>query len=289
MRSVAVTCVAILLASMAGGLTAQRATPATRRVFDTATIRRNMTGDVASNIIDRADGFTMLNVPVSALVARAYSPAVPLEMVGLPRWATSDRYDVTATTTVANPTAEIRNEMLRTLLADRFKLTAHVEQREQPAYDLVLSRTDRRTGPGIQPSTVDCSTTTAARAKPSTSGTDTKSAGSLAAAASRSARCSMAGDGDRIEGDTTIPALAELFGPAAGRPVVDKTGLKGTYHVVITYAGASRIRRAGTPAPATPPPTLFDAVQDQLGMKLQPSTMLRDTLVIDRLEKPAEN
>jgi uncharacterized protein (TIGR03435 family) len=99
----------------------------------------------------------------------------------------------------------------------------------------------------------------------------------------------MAGDGDRIEGDTTLSMLADVFAPAAGRAVVDKTGLKGSYHVVITYAGASRVRRAGAATPATPPPTIFDAVQEQLGMRLQPSTMLRDTLVVDRIEKPSEN
>ena len=107
----------LLLAATAGVVTEQRSTaPATatapRLAFTVVSVRRNMTNDVGSNIMDRADGgFTMLNVPVSALIARAYSPAVPLDMVGLPRWATTDRYDVSTTSSIANPTADQRRDM----------------------------------------------------------------------------------------------------------------------------------------------------------------------------------
>jgi uncharacterized protein (TIGR03435 family) len=285
MRTVEVALTTMLLCAAAAAVTAQRATPpAPRQTFDAVSIRRNMTNDIGANIIDRANGFTMLNVPVSALVARAYSPTIPLDMVGLPRWATNDRYDITVTSSLPNPTAEQRREMLRSLLADRFKLTVHVERRPEPAYDLVLARADGRLGPGIKPSTVDCEGSTANAPTPAGAPDVRAAAGAVAIRAA----CTMAGDGDKIEGDTTMQALADMFVPAAGRAVVDKTGLKGTYHVTLTYAGASRVPRAG--APSSPaPPLIFDAVQEQLGMKLQASTTSRETLVIDRLEKPGEN
>jgi uncharacterized protein (TIGR03435 family) len=286
MRTVEVTLTTVLLCAAAGIVTAQRATPASPKLtFDAVSIRRNMTNDIGANIIDRANGFTMLNVPVSALVARAYSPTIPLDMVGLPRWATSDRYDITATSSLANPSAGQRTEMLRSLLADRFKLTAHTERRPEPAYDLVLARADGRLGPGIKPSTVDCEKNLAASAAKPAGAPDVRAAAGAVAAR---ATCTMAGDGDTVEGDTTIPALADMLVPVAGRSVVDKTGLKGTYHVTLTYAGGSSIPRPVTPSSPLPP-LIFDAVQEQLGMKLQSSTTTRETLVIDHLEKPSEN
>jgi len=220
--------------------------------------------------MDRADGgFTMLNVPVSALIARAYPPAVPLDMVGLPRWATTDRYDVSTTSSIASPTTEQRRDMLRTLLADRFKLVAHTDRREQPAYDLVLARADRRLGSGITAVTVDCEEKTAVTAP---------------------SRCRLVEGSNRVEGDTTIAWLASFLRTVAGRPVVDKTGLKGSYHVTMTYDRAAPPPGSGAAPPSfSAVPSIFTAVQDQLGMKLEPSRALEELLVIDRLERPSEN
>jgi len=265
----------LLLAATAGVVTEQRSTaPATttapRQAFTVVSVRRNMTNDVGSNIMDRADGgFTMLNVPVSALIARAYPPAVPLDMVGLPRWATTDRYDVSTTSSIASPTADQRRDMLRTLLADRFKLVAHTDRREQPAYDLVLARTDRRLGPGLTAATVDCEEKTAVTAP---------------------SRCRLVEGSNRVEGDTTIAWLASFLRTAAGRPVVDKTGLKGSYHVTIAYDRAAPPPGSGAAPPSfSAVPSIFTAVQEQLGMKLESSRAFEELLVIDRLERPSEN
>ncbi len=66
--------------------------------FEVVSIKRNTTNPLGSKVNERPDGgFTMLNIPVVLLIARAYSPAVPIEMVGLPEWARSERYDVSAT------------------------------------------------------------------------------------------------------------------------------------------------------------------------------------------------
>src|SRR5438552_4148888 len=131
--------------------------------FDVVSIKRDTTGTgpLGSNgRSERPDGsFTLLNTPIATVIARAYPPAVPADMVGLPEWATvgGDRYDVIAKSSLSRPaTPDERAAMFRAMLADRFKLAAHMENREQPVYDLVLARRDGRLGPGITKVDVDC-------------------------------------------------------------------------------------------------------------------------------------
>src|SRR5262245_1763488 len=103
-----------------------------------------------SNASQRPDGsLTLTNMPVATFIARAYGIA-PVNMVGLPGWAGSERYDLIATASVPGATAEQRAAMLKAMLADRFKLSVHVDPREQAAYDLVLARKDGTLGPGIK-------------------------------------------------------------------------------------------------------------------------------------------
>src|SRR6185295_5908261 len=108
-------------------------------------------------VYQRPDGgLTMKNFPVGSYIARAYPPTIPAEIVGLPAWAMSERYDVIATSSLSRATAEDRIAMLRGMLADRFKLVVHFEKREQPAYDLVLARRDGKLGPGLTRVDADC-------------------------------------------------------------------------------------------------------------------------------------
>ena len=133
--------------------------------FDVVSITQSKTTTLGSTVTQRPDGgITMVNVPVVAFIARAYPPAAPIDMVGLPGWARSERYDVSATSSLSNPTSDERSAMLRAMLADRFKLAVHFEKREQPAFDLVLARSDGRLGPGIKPLAMDCERIAAERA-----------------------------------------------------------------------------------------------------------------------------
>jgi uncharacterized protein (TIGR03435 family) len=254
--------------------------PARRPAFEVVSIRRNMTNDVASNIIERSDGgFTMLNVPTTALLARAYAPAI-IDIANVPRWVAAERYDVTVTSPLPNATGAQRREMLQAMLADRFKLTVHTEMRDEASYDLVMARADRRLGPDIKPAAIDCD------AKP----TDGRSAqGNAPAGRGRPARGSLATAGascvllvnrDRIDGDATMAGLADMLRGAAARPIVDKTGLKGSYHI-------SMMPDASTPASGDLPP-LLSALESRLGLKLVPSMTKGDVVVIDRIERPGE-
>ena len=139
---------------------------ATEVSFDVVSIKRHTDTtrpEFGSNVTQRPDGgFTMLNIPLGTLISRAYPPAVPIDMVGLPDWVMRERYDVSATSTLTRPSQDQQTAMLRAMLADRCKLVAHVENREQPVYDLVVARSDGKLGPNLQPSEVDCDAKTAA-------------------------------------------------------------------------------------------------------------------------------
>jgi uncharacterized protein (TIGR03435 family) len=81
-----------------------------------SSIRRNTSGDLNFGVEQRPDGgLVATNVVVATLIARAYPPAIPAEMVGLPAWARSDRYDITATSPLSNPSPEDRIAMVRAL------------------------------------------------------------------------------------------------------------------------------------------------------------------------------
>jgi uncharacterized protein (TIGR03435 family) len=250
----------------------------------------------------------MTNIPVGTLISRAYPFAVPIDMVGLPGWAMSERYDVSAISSLSSPTPDDRTAMLRALLVDRFNLAVHVESREQPIYDLVLARRDGRLGSGLTPLDVDCDAQMAAeRAAAETA----RNTGTPLPPPQRPAfnasppPCSTrivgafirdrAGDGlgrmgDLLEGETTMDNLATTLRLAAGRVVVNKTGLPGSYRVRMNFD--MRAARRGPDVDASTPDTassVFTAVEEQLGLKLESSRAPRETLIIDRLERPTDN
>jgi len=260
--------------------------------FDVVSIKRNTTvfgpGPLPQPI-QRPDGSLVLtNVPLNSLIARAYPG---LETLGLPDWAKAERYDVATTSTLTTATADDRAAMMRAMLADRFKLVAHVEPREQDVYDLVLARKDRRLGSGLQKSDADCGTPAPQQqpaGRPDFSLPPPPCTIRMLGSPVRPDK--QVALGDLVEGEATMAILATaLRNLGAGRPVVDKTGLPGTYKIRMNFDMRATIR---PPAPGQPPSdvaTIFTAVQEQLGLKLEPSKARLDVLVIDRLEHPTEN
>jgi uncharacterized protein (TIGR03435 family) len=188
-----------------------------------------------SNVTQRPDGgLTMLNIPLGTLLSRAYPPAAPIDMVGLPDWVMRERYDVSATSTLTRPSQDQQTAMMRAMLADRCKLVAHLENREQPVYDLVVARSDGKLGPNLQPSEVDC----AAKAKADRAATEAaRAAGTIPPRPAipdlngPPPPCSFRMLANTTEGGATMEMLARLLRLAAGRPVIDKTGLKGSYRM----------------------------------------------------------
>jgi uncharacterized protein (TIGR03435 family) len=246
-------------------------------------------------------GITITNLPVANLIARAYPPTLPIEIVGLPEWARTDRYTVSATSPLSSATRDDHLAMMRAMLADRFKLAVHFEKRRQPAFDLVLARRDRRLGPGLRPLNVACPANAKVPAAPTEKPPlppqmpDFKTPPPPCTFRTVGAVLrDRLGDGqgklgDLLEGEGTMAALAESLRAWADRPVVDKTGLTGTYRVVMNFDMLARVKGPSVMPSPDAVPAVFTAVEQQLGLKLEPSRQVRDTLVVDQLERPTEN
>ena len=158
--------------------------------------------------------------------------------------------------------------MLRTLLADRFRLQVHAEQRELAVFDLVMVHEDRRLGTQLTPSTC---------ASPTVPATQTPGA--------RPCVPFRLGGGASITAEgITMPELATRLArfPAVQRPVRDRTGLQGSFDLQITFVGIAN------PDPDAGP-GLFTALQEQLGLRLQPTTGPVEVIVVDRVERPTPN
>jgi uncharacterized protein (TIGR03435 family) len=294
MRKRVLTFVAALMAASVAPVGQTRVAPGDLK-YDVVSIKRNTSGAIGSNgsVPQRPDGgFVMLNIPIGTLVGQAFETA-PVDMVGLPGWAMSmnERYDVSATASLTSATPEQRRAMLRAMLEERMKLVVRVEPREQPVYDLVMARADGSLGPGITRSETDCE---AKLAEQRAAVEAALAAGTAPPPPTRPdfnapVSCTFSVAGERMDGESEIAGLARMLRSAAGRLVVDKTGLKGTYRIAMTFDRMAALRGPQTTAEPGGAPSVFTAVQEQLGMKLEASTAMRDTLIIERLERPTEN
>jgi uncharacterized protein (TIGR03435 family) len=279
--------------------------------FDVVSIKRNTSGfgpGVRANVVTwRPDGaLTMTNVTVGSIIVNAYRDLAPGGMAGLPDWDRNERFDVSATASLTQVRPEDRTAMLRAMLADRFKLTVHVEKREQQTYVLQLARADGRLGPGLKPTATDCARIMAERAAtaeatlggstPPPPGPPDFSVPPLLCTLrtiderTRNFRGDKQGHlGSLLEGEATMDVLASALRFTMGRLVVNKTALPGAYQMTMNFDGTSG--RGGPPLAQTDvaAPSIFTAVQEQLGLKLESARVDVDTLVIDRLEQPTEN
>lgn len=244
-------------------------------VFEAATIKPNRSGSNSSTVQQRPGGqYVMVNGPISTLLLNAFRPQ-NTTLVGAPDWVTSDRYDLEARANATTSSDDLR-AMLRALLIERLKLSAHLEPREQPVYYLVLARGDGRLGPNIERTTRDCGAVAdATRAgRPIPELTPPKNGGDP---------CGIRSSGGEIlAGGLTMDVLARNLGNRAGRVVFDRTGLEGYYDLTVHYSADAD--RATSDAPA-----FFTALQEQLGLKLEPGRAPLQTLVIEHIERPDGN
>jgi bla regulator protein blaR1 len=224
-------------------------------------------------------GLKMMNVPLRAMITFAYDVR-DFQISGGPGWVGTERFDVMARpdrAAVDGPEdlskmtdqqrRTIRDqiaERLRALLADRFQLAVHQESKDQPIYALVVS----------------------------------KDGAKLQEAKAPGARQGMSMNRGRLQGMAApMEMLGQTLSNVTGRPVIDKTGLTAKYDFVLEWtpeAGAdARAQGFGDginePAPAPGGPTIFTALQEQLGLRLESQKGPVPTIVIDRAEKPSEN
>ena len=254
--------------------------------FEVASIKRNLTDDKGPRRIE-PDRFVSIGWPLRYVIATAYR-AKGFQVVGGPTWVDTDFFDINAKAPEKTPAADIL-PMLRGLLTQRFKLRTHVEQREMPVYVLVLARADGRLGPGMRRTTQNC---VQLRAEGKTT---SGKPGEFPVCASRLRAMSPKGVAtlEMAEGGISIAAfIANMSGYLPDRLVIDRTGLKGDFDIQLQF----ELPGAG-PAPTTPDattpvddaPTLFNAVQQQLGLKLQSERAPVDVLVIDSVEPPTRD
>jgi uncharacterized protein (TIGR03435 family) len=259
------------IACVAVPLTAQEAH------FEAAALKRNVSGEQGQILDTQGQRYIARNVTLRTLVLNAYRPR-SLQLAGAPSWVESDRYDLVATMPVGT-TPDGRAAMLRALLADRASLAAHYEDREENVYLLTLARADGRLGPSLRTSPRDCAAVAAAQqaGRPPIQ---------LPPAENGAPPCGIQTNGGQfLAGGITMDSLARNLGSRAGRIVIDRTELGGYYELTLKY-DERRDTSVGDPTDA---PSLFTALQEQLGLRLEAGRAPVQALVIDRIERPASD
>jgi uncharacterized protein (TIGR03435 family) len=256
------------------------AQPQPTLTFEVASIKPASTDAKGSSIqFMPGGGLSMTNIPLRAMITFAYDVR-DFQISGGPGWVGTERFDVRAKAErtasdgpvdLAKMTDDQRKtvreqiaERLRALLADRFQLAVHKETKDQPIYALIVS----------------------------------KNGAKLKEAKEVGPRQGMSMNRGRMEGFAApMEMLGNILSNTMGRPVIDKTGLTGKYDFVLEWTpdpGAdARAQGFGDgitePAPAPGGPTIFTALQEQLGLRLESQKGPVPNIVIDRAEKPSEN
>jgi uncharacterized protein (TIGR03435 family) len=272
--------------------------------FEVASIKPNKSGDGRVMISIQPGGrFTATNVPLKFLIRNAYQ-LQDFQIVGGPDWLSSDRFDVVAKAEATDqgdpfragkPGEPSRGQlMLRALLAERFKFEAHNENRDMPIFALLIARSDGKLGPQLQKSSTDCE---AARGDGPGRGRGPVPPPGPPQPGERLPCGIRIAPGNMAVGGSTLAQFASSIGSFVGRIVVDRTGLTGTYDFNLTWTPDQVGNRPpGAPDPVINGvpidpngPSIFTAVQEQLGLKLDSQKGPVTVLVIDRAEHPVEN
>jgi uncharacterized protein (TIGR03435 family) len=222
-----------------------------RLAFDVASIKPHLPtpGPFRSSTQVDPQGIRYSNVTLKSAIAQAYSVA-SYQIIGGPEWLASERYDIMAKAGTPTPKPQLML-MLRALLEERFGLRLHQETRELPIYALVVGKG----GPKIRP-------------------VEDTGATELGG-----------GDDHQLTArQVSMEALARTFSRQFNRQVVDMTGLHGVFDFNLDYAPGD----AATPDDALAA-SIFTAVQEQLGLRLEARKGPVEVVVIDHTGKPSQN
>jgi uncharacterized protein (TIGR03435 family) len=252
--------------------------------FDVVSVKPNKSNDGGMRIMFKADGYSATNVSAKLLIQTAYGIRQDL-ISGGPEWVESAGFDFDAK--VAGPDVDVlkklspeqRRSMLQPALVDRFKLKVHTESKQLPVFELVVAKGG-------------------ARLKEATPG-DTYANGIKGPDGVGRAGTMRMGPGQLMGQGIPITTLVNLLAQQLHKTVIDKTGLSGKYDLELTWTpdqgsdpmfkGADGGQPRAEPAPDASGPSIFTALQEQLGLKLQSAKGPVETLVIDHIEMPSEN
>ncbi|HET9467427.1 MAG TPA: TIGR03435 family protein [Vicinamibacterales bacterium] len=264
-----------------------------RPSFEVASVRANTSGSNQVSMGMQPGGrFTAVNIPLTTLIRSAYR-LQDSQLVDAPDWIETQRYDITAKAERDLPPPSPFGPpstgmlMLQSLLEERFTLKVHREVREQPIYALVTAHTPAKLGPNLRKSDIDCAVPAAMR----------KSA-SAQMFEKPVPECGMhMGFGEILGGARTMGLLSNALAQTVQRSVMDRTALNGNYDFHLKWTpDIVRQRASGAPGETVrvngidfdpTGPSIFTAVQEQLGLKLDATRGPVDVLVVDHVERPA--
>lgn len=247
--------------------------------FEVASIKRNVSGsDNASMRALPGGRITVTNNSLFNLIRNAHR-LQRFQMTGGPDWIDRDKWDIVAKAE-GDPSPQQMLPMVETLLTDRFKLVAHREMRDAPIYALVPAKSDGRLGPQLKPSSTDCQAWMA----------ELRARGGAPPPQGSPVRCGIRFISGKVIGNAMLIAdLARNLSGVAGRMVVDKTGLTGAYDFEMTFTPDPAPGDGPTPQSLSEGGSLFTALQEQLGLKLEAQRGPIEFFVIDSAERPMED
>ncbi len=227
-----------------------------------ATVKPNRIGKGGGNLAASPGLLTIRNLALRTIIGAAYNTAE--YQISGPRWLEQERFDIVAKTDGSATGEDEMLPLLRPLLAERFHLAMHRETKQLPAYVLTVGTN----GPKLE------------AADAGGTGLPFKKANKSSGARIHSARL-------------TMPEFAEILSRRLGHPVLDRTGLAGAYRVTLEWAGENKAPKPGKTDKAKPDtakpdpdrPSIFTALHDQLGLRLQARKAPVEIFVIDRIEK----
>jgi uncharacterized protein (TIGR03435 family) len=274
-RIICVLAAAAFMGSGSRALVAQSANLATKsEQFEVASVKLHTSGDQHTMMVAQPGGrFVAANVPLRLLIRTAFQLQDD-QIVGGPDWLATDRFDIEARAAgMAGPPTAGLLMMLQSLLAERFALTTHREIRDISIFVLERARRDGSLGAGLRPTTCP----------------------ELAIDFSGPRRCANISNGS---GSLTIRGMpfnqfTPYLAPYLNRVVVDRTGLDGRYDIDLSWTPEPRAQASGAvPDASTSDPSavsIFTALQEQLGLKLDSTKGKVEVLVIDTLAHPTPN
>jgi uncharacterized protein (TIGR03435 family) len=262
-----------VLAAVLVGLVLHAQAPA----FDAVSIKRHVGPETAGFMGSPPGQFRATDVRIVQFLGTAWDfpmgPAYGIK--GLPKWANEEAFDVEFKWPVSTPREQLI-EMWRAMFADRLKLQVHYEPIDDPSFALTVARADGRLGRGLKRSTLDCDAVGAA----------TRAGHPMPDLANGAGPCRMWESSDTIlAGGITMAELASHLTSPSGRQVVDRTGLDGRWEFTLHFSRQERDPNA----PLGLYPSVFTALQSELGLKLVPFVGKNKLLVIDHIERPTEN
>ena len=282
-------CAAVVMTAIAVVRGQQAASLPRGPAFEVASVKPNQSGGLGIQVnTPGTDRFTATNIPLRDLIRFAYD-VQDVRLLGGPDWIRSERFDIVAKAeqpfpawgTDGPPMALLL--MTRTLLVERFGLVVHLETRDLPVFALVVARDDRKFGPEITASKLDCESQAQAR----------RGGPPPAPATPDQPTCGMRiAPGRMVMGGTPMSQFATVLSNFVQRVVLDRTQLAGAFDFRLSWT-PERLPQ-GPPPPGAPPlpavdpngPSLFAALQEQLGLKLESTRAPLEVLVIDRVERP---